>query len=252
MSLLRADNLRKSFGGIQAVAGISVTLIQGEIVALIGPNGAGKSTFFNLLNGQTQPDSGHVLLDGRDITARPTREVFHLGIGRSFQVAATFTSMSVRENVQLAVQSRHREIWRFLLPAARSRRTDAEALLHQVGIEGLADRPCGTLTYADLKRLELALALAGAPRLLLMDEPSAGMAAFERAHMMALVQRLARETNLAVLFTEHNMDAVFGTADRILVMDRGALIAEGAPDEIRANALVQAVYLGQDAASSTP
>lgn len=246
MSLLTARDLRKNFGGVEAVAGVSFTLAAGELLALIGPNGAGKSTCFNLLNGQTPPDSGSVLLDGTDITGWPPRRVWRLGVGRSFQVAATFASMTVRENVQMALIARHGLVWRFLRPAHRLFRAEADALLAQAGLADQADQGCGALAYGALKRLELALALANDPRLLLMDEPAAGLAPADRRVLMDLVRRLARERNCAVLFTEHDMDIVFAVADRIMVMDRGKLIAEGDPAAIRANRLVQAVYLGEE------
>jgi len=228
------------------VAGVSFSLAAGELLALIGPNGAGKSTCFNLLNGQTPPDSGSVVLDGTDITGWPPRRVWRLGVGRSFQVAATFASMTVRENVQMALIARHGLVWRFLRPAHRLFRAEADALLAQAGLVEQADRGCGALAYGALKRLELALALANDPRLLLMDEPAAGLAPADRRVLMDLVRRLARERNCAVLFTEHDMDIVFAVADRIMVMDRGKLIAEGDPAAIRANRLVQAVYLGEE------
>ena len=247
MTLLRVENLHKSFSGVHAVADVSFNLAAGEILALIGPNGAGKSTCFNLLNGQILPDRGRIIFADDDITGKAPRDIFHLGVGRSFQVAATFASMSARENVQMALMSHARQIWRFDTPASQQHAAEADTLLDQVGMAALAARPCGTLAYGDLKRLELAVALANAPRLLLMDEPTAGMAPAERHKLMKLVRRLAHDRNLGILFTEHDMGAVFSTADRILVMDRGALIAEGNPAEIRANPKVRAVYLGEEA-----
>jgi branched-chain amino acid transport system ATP-binding protein len=244
MSLLVARDLWKAFGGVQAVAGVSFDLAAGEVLALIGPNGAGKSTCFNLLNGQTAPDSGRVLLDGREITGTPPRLVCRLGVGRTFQVAATFGSMTVRENVQLALIAGHGLVWRFLTPARRLFAAEADALLDQVGLAQRADQGCGGMAYGDLKRLELALALANDPRVLLMDEPAAGLAPADRHVLMALVRRLARQRQCAVLFTEHDMDVVFAVADRILVMDRGALIAAGDPAAVQADPQVRAVYLG--------
>ncbi len=244
MSALEVRHLRKSFGAIDAVVDVSFAVAPGEILALIGPNGAGKSTCFNMLNGQLRPDSGRVLLAGHDITALPPRAVWRLGVGRTFQVTATFASMTVRENVQTALLSHHRRIWRFWRAADRHAGPEADALLARVGMHSQASRPAGVLAYGDLKRLELAVALANAPRLLLMDEPTAGMAPPERTALMALTRDIARAQNVAVLFTEHDMDIVFGTADRILVLNRGRLIAQGAPAEIRANAEVRAVYLG--------
>ncbi len=250
MSLLVARDLRKDFGGVQAVAGVSFTVAGGELVALIGPNGAGKSTCFNLLNGQIRPDSGQVVLDGTDITGWPPNHVWRLGVGRSFQVAATFASMTVRENVQMALIARHGRVWRFIRPARALFRAQAEALLALVGLADRADQGCGALAYGEVKRLELALALSNDPRLLLMDEPAAGLAPADRLVLMALVRRLAREQGRAVLFTEHDMDVVFTVADRVLVMDRGALIAEGTPDQVRADPRVRAVYLGEEEAAA--
>jgi branched-chain amino acid transport system permease protein len=242
--LLEIRHLRKDYGGVQAVADVSFSLAAGEILALIGPNGAGKSTCFNLLNGQVRPDGGQVVLDGADITAAPPHRIFHLGVGRSFQVAAIFASMTARENVQMALIARHRGVWRFLVPASARHRDSADELLAHVGLRHLAEQGCGTLAYGDAKRLELALALANAPRLLLMDEPAAGLSREERVALMALVRRAAHDDGCAVLFTDHDMDVVFATADRILVMDRGHLIAEGDAATIRADRAVQAAYLG--------
>lgn len=244
MTLLEAHGLKKDYGGVQAVAGMSFRVAAGEIVALIGPNGAGKSTCFNLLNGQVRPDAGRVMLDGVDITGWPPYRVWRQGVGRSFQVAATFASMTVRENVQLALITHHRMVWRFWGRARTLWVVEAEALLTQVGLRDQASVACATLAYGDVKRLELALALANAPRLLLMDEPTAGMAAGDRLGLMDLVRRITRERGCAVLFTEHDMGVVFQVADRILVMDRGALIAEGDAAAVRADGRVRTAYLG--------
>ncbi len=249
MSTLEVRDLRKSFGAIDAVAGLSFTLAPGEMLAVIGPNGAGKSTCFNMLNGQLRPDAGKILLAGpngtmQDITGLPPREIWRLGVGRTFQITATFASMTVRENVQTALLSHHRRTWRFWRPANRHAGPEADRLLARVGMQSQADRPAGILAYGDLKRLELAIALANAPRLLLMDEPTAGMAPAERTALMTLTRDIARTEGVAVLFTEHDMDVVFGVADRILVLNRGHLIAEGPPAEIRENPEIRAVYLG--------
>ncbi len=241
---LEAQNIQKSFGGVRAVDQVSFGVRPGEMLALIGPNGAGKSTCFNLLNGHLKPDGGQVKLLGQDITGLAPRRVWKRGVGRTFQITATFGSMTVRENVQLALQSHRGELARIWSPAWRLRGGQADTLLERVGLAGQARRPCSVLAYGDLKRVELAIALANNPRLLLMDEPTAGMAPAERVGLMALVAEIARERGMSVLFTEHDMDVVFGHADRVLVLDRGRLIAEGTPDEVRANALVQEVYLG--------
>jgi branched-chain amino acid transport system ATP-binding protein len=244
MSLLRVENLTKSFGGVQAVAGISFELAAGELLALIGPNGAGKSTCFNLLNGQLRPEAGRGLLAGRDITGRQPRDVWRLGVGRTFQVTATYGSMTVQENVQLVLLSRARRLYGMWQPVAAQFRTEALALLERVGIADQAQRPCSLLAYGDLKRVELAMALASEPQLLLMDEPTAGMAPAERNELMALTAVLTRERGLGVLFTEHSMDVVFTYAQRVLVMARGRVIAQGAPAQVRDDPQVQEVYLG--------
>lgn len=244
MNVLEAEGLRKSFGGVAAVDGVSFTVAAGEMLALIGPNGAGKSTCFDLVGGQQRADAGRVRLAGRDITALSARARVRAGLGRTFQIAAPFASMTACENVQLTLHAHAGRIWRLWRPAAAGFRAPALELLAAVEMSGLADRPAGALAYGDLKRLDLALALAGAPAVLLMDEPTAGVAPDARPALMALVRRLAARRGLAVLFTEHDMEVVFGVADRVLVLQRGALIAAGAPAEIRADPAVQAAYLG--------
>ena len=244
MTILAVKDLRKSFGGVEAVGGVSFTLAAGEMLALIGPNGAGKTTCFNMLNGQLRPDAGSMTLAGSELAGLKPRHIWRLGVGRSFQITATFASMTVAENVQMALLSHHRRLWSFLPNAARLYRDEAKMLLARVGMDAQADRACGVLAYGDLKRVELAVALAHAPRLLLMDEPTAGMAPVERLDLMALTRGIARDGGVGVLFTEHDMDVVFGHADRILVLNRGNLIAEGTPAEVRADAKVQEIYLG--------
>ncbi len=247
--VLAVAGLAKSFGGVAAVQDVTFAVARGEMLALIGPNGAGKSTCFNLLSGQIRPDRGAVFLDGEVVTGLSPRAIWRRGVGRTFQITATFASMTVRENVQMALISHHRRVWRFRRPARQYFAAEADVLLDPVGMRDQAGRAAGELAYGDLKRLELAMALAHAPRLLLMDEPTAGMAPAERGGLMALARRLAAERAIAVLFTEHDMDVVFGVADRILVLDRGRLIAEGSGAEIRADARVRAVYLGSGATS---
>jgi branched-chain amino acid transport system ATP-binding protein len=244
-ALLEVRDLAKAYGGVHAVRGVSLDVSPGEIVALIGPNGAGKSTCFNALNGQIRPDAGTIRLNGRDIAGWPPRNVWRLGVGRTFQITATFASMSVIENVQMVLLSHAGRVAQLWGLATRAEHERAEALLALVGMLSQAGRPSAELAYGDLKRLELAMALANEPRLLLMDEPTAGMSPRDRVELMALTARIAREKNLGVLFTEHDMDVVFRHADRILVLSRGQLIAEGRPDEVRRNPEVQAVYLGE-------
>jgi len=247
MTVLRVRNLYKGFGGVQAVAGIGFDVAEGELLAMIGPNGAGKSTCFNIVNGQLRPDSGSVTLCGREITGLPPRDVSRLRVGRTFQITATFASMTVAENVQTALIAYRRELRGLWRPAVEMHRDAAMALLARVGMADQADRACGVLAYGDLKRVELAVALANDPVLLLMDEPTAGMAPGERVELMELTAAITRERNIAVLFTEHDMDVVFTNADRIIVLNRGELIAEGTPQEVRANARVRELYLGETA-----
>ncbi|WP_194715135.1 ABC transporter ATP-binding protein [Noviherbaspirillum soli] len=244
MSLLQVRNLRKSYGGVAAVADVSFDLPAGQLLALIGPNGAGKTTCFNMVNGQLRPDAGSIRFDGHELTTMAPRAIWRLGVGRTFQITETFSSMTVVENVQMALLSRERKIFHLWRPAAGFHRDEALQLLSQVGMESQADRPCSVLAYGDVKRVELAIALANAPRLLLMDEPTAGMAPQERHALMALTRKLVAERNIAVLFTEHSMDVVFAYADRIIVLARGKLIAEGDGASIQANPKVQEVYFG--------
>lgn len=244
MSALAIRSLAKAFDGVRAVDDVSFDLRDGEFLALIGPNGAGKSTCFNMINGQIAPDRGQILFEGRDIAGLPSRTIWRRGVGRTFQIAATFGSMTVAENVQMALISHAREIFRAWTPAATRHRTQAIALLAQVGMADSADRPCRELAYGDVKRVELAIALGNDPRLLLMDEPTAGMAPKERNELIALVKRLVRERGVSVLFTEHSMDVVFAFADRIVVLARGKLIAEGDARTIRDDPIVKEVYFG--------
>jgi len=244
-TLLSVEDLSKSYGGVHAVRGVSFSLKAGEILALIGLNGAGKSTCFDMLNGQNRPDSGHIRLLGQDTTGQKPRAIWRLGVGRTFQITATFPTMTVRENIQVALVSYHRRIFDLFASTPRFARDEAAALLQLVGMAGDADRPCGELAYGDLKRLELAIALANQPKLLLMDEPTAGMAPRERIELMRLTASIARQKSIGVLFTEHDMDVVFERADRILVLNRGLLIAQGSPEEVRRDPQVRAIYLGE-------
>jgi len=242
--ILSVRALRKFYGAVKAVNDVSFNVGPGEMVAIIGPNGAGKSTCFNSLNGQIRPDGGSIRFEGRDIGGISPDAAWRAGIGRTFQITATFSSMSVRENVQTVLLSYHRSILSFWRAAASRYRADADELLDLVGMSEQADRLCGVLAYGDLKRVELAMALANKPRLLLMDEPTAGMAPSERISLMALTKRLVTQTGVSVLFTEHDMDVVFSQADRIVVLNRGEVIATGLPAEVRNNGVVQEVYLG--------
>jgi branched-chain amino acid transport system ATP-binding protein len=244
MSLLSVERLSKSFGGVVAAREVTFAVEAGKLIAIIGPNGAGKSTIFNMIGGQLAPDAGRVLLAGQDITGLAPRRIWRQGLARTFQVAQTFLSLSVAENVQMALISLARRTRAWWPDMQGLFRDEALSLLTRVGMVENADRPCSELAYGDVKRVELAIALAAAPKLLLMDEPTAGMAARERAQLMELVAGIARERAIGVLFTEHDMDAVFGYADHVLVLVRGEIIASGLPEEVRANARVREVYLG--------
>jgi len=244
MSLLSVRGLVKSFGGNRAVDDVSFELQPGELLALIGPNGAGKSTTFNMVNGQLRADAGSILLNGRELVGLRPREIWRQGVGRTFQIAETFSSLTVIENVQMALLSASGKVYAFWSRARDHRRPEAMALLDQVGMGAQSDRPCSVLAYGDVKRVELAMAMAHQPRLLLMDEPTAGMAPRERNELMALTKQLVVDRGMAVLFTEHSMDVVFAHADRVIVLARGQLIAQGTPAQIRGDAHVQAVYFG--------
>jgi branched-chain amino acid transport system ATP-binding protein len=244
--MLEIRELSKAFGGVRAVDSVSLTVPAGEIRALIGPNGAGKTTLFNMLTGQLRPDAGEVRWKGDRLTGLPPHAVCRRGVGRTFQITATFASLSALDNVRVARIAHTGRAHSLLMRARRLETEPARALLAQVGLAEQQDRPASVLAYGDLKRLELAVALATEPELLLLDEPTAGMAPAERGALMALASGIARRRGLAVLFTEHDMDVVFSIADRIMVLHQGRVIADGAPAEVRADPLVQRVYLGDE------
>ena len=242
--ILSVRNLSRNFGAIKAVDDVSFDLAKGELLALIGPNGAGKSTCFNMLMGQLKPSSGTVQLMGKNIAGMQPRKIWRMGVGRTFQITATYASMTVVENVQMALMSHHKRLYSLTTFAHKLYRDEALALLDTVGMADQSERHCAVLAYGDLKRLELAVALANDPILLLMDEPTAGMAPRERIALMQLTADILEQRGISVLFTEHDMDVVFAHSNRIMVLNRGQLIADGTVDEIRNNPQVQEVYLG--------
>ncbi|MEC3861243.1 ABC transporter ATP-binding protein [Mesobacterium sp. TK19101] len=242
--ILRVESLKKSYDGFLAVNGVSFSVQKGELKALIGPNGAGKSTCFNMLMGQLKPTAGEVFLNGERITGKQPREIWRKGVGRTFQITGTYQSMTVIENVQMALMSHHRRLFALAPRAWKLYREEAFEFLRTVSMADQADRPCSILAYGDLKRLELAIALTHRPHLLLMDEPTAGMAPSARVALMQLVADIVKEQGVSVLFTEHDMDVVFAHAHHIMVLNRGELIADGSAEEVRANPQVQEVYLG--------
>ena len=245
--ILSVESLAKRFGGLQALGGIDLSVEEGEFHAIIGPNGAGKSTFFNTMTGLLSPDAGRVTFEGRDVTGEPPHVLARRGVGRTFQITSVFHDLTALENVQVAFLAHARQAWS-VWPRARTLHTErARELLALVGLGAAESRPAGTLSHGDQKRLELAIALAGQPRLLLLDEPTAGMAAQERLESIRLVHKVARELGVSCVFTEHDMAVVFAVATRITVLHQGRVLAEGTPAEVRARPEVQQVYLGEAA-----
>lgn len=243
-SVLSVKNLSKSFGGIKAVNNVSFDLAAGELLAFIGPNGAGKTTCFNMLMGQLPADEGQVLLKGERIEGKAPRHIWRMGVGRTFQITATYPSMTVIENVQNALISYHSETLNIFKRARNQYVDEAMSLLELVNMAEQAQRPASVLAYGDLKRLELAVALTNNPDLLLMDEPTAGMAPKERVGLMKLTADIVEDKGLSVLFTEHDMDVVFSHAHRVMVLNRGELIANGSVEDVRNDDRVKEVYLG--------
>ena len=242
--MIETQGLKRAFGGVAAIDGVSLAVARHEIVAIIGPNGAGKSTLFNLLTGHLKPDAGRVTLAGRDVTGIAPHKLCALGVARSFQRTNIFPRLTVFQNVQAALiahRGRGRDLWS---PVEHVYRDEAMALLADVNLADKAPLAGGTLSYGNQKQLELGIALAGKPEILLLDEPTAGMSASETRESMALLRRIAHERGLTLLFTEHDMDVVFGAAQRIAVLHQGRLIAVGTPEAIRADAEVRRVYLG--------
>ena len=239
---LQVRGLVRHFGGVKAVDGVDFEVAEGECVALIGPNGAGKSTCFACIAGQQVPTAGQVLWQGQSLLGLQPRERLARGVARTFQVAQIFEALSVQHNLQLALQASLGQ-WPALQPLSACHLPQAQALLAQAGLEGVAEHEAASLPYGAKKRLELALALAAGPRLLLLDEPAAGLAGQERQSLMQWVRQLANE-GLTVLYTEHNMDAVAGLADRVLVLIEGRLAAQGSFAQIARDLVVQARYLG--------
>ncbi len=248
--VLQTVGLKKRFGGVQAVNGVDLAVPLGDLRAIIGPNGAGKTTFFNLITGDLAHDSGRIYLRGEEVSGLAPHHLCRRGLGRTFQITSIFRRLTALENVQTALLSHYRRHYNLLAPARRLYRDDAFALLERVGLHEQAGKASGILSHGDQRRLEMAIALASAPRLLLLDEPTAGMAPRERHALMGLVSSIAHDTGLTVVFTEHDMDVVFATAKRITVLHQGSVLAEGAPAEVRTNPEVQRVYLGQPASGS--
>jgi branched-chain amino acid transport system ATP-binding protein len=245
--MLEISGLHKSFSGFHAVTDVSLTVEARQIVAVIGPNGAGKSTFFNLITGHLRPDAGRIVLGGRDVTGLPPHRICALGMGRSFQLTNIFPRLTVLQNVQAALLAHHGQGRNFWSRSETLLLDEAEALLASIGLAALAEETAGTLAYGNQKQLELGIALASDPSVLLLDEPTAGMSAGETHETISMLQRIAEERGLTLLFTEHDMAVVFRIAQKIAVLYQGRKLAEGTPDEVRANPEVRRVYLGEHA-----
>ena len=243
--MLEVRGLSKSFAGFHAVADVSLAVPAGQIAAVIGPNGAGKSTLFNLITGHLRPTAGRVLLDGRDITGVPPHRISGMGMGRSFQRTNIFPKLTVFENVQAALLAHRGSGRNFWSRSEALCREESRTLLAAIGLADQAQAIAGTMSYGNQKQLELGIALASDPAVLLLDEPTAGMSATETQETMDLLQRIAAERNLTLLFTEHDMSVVFSVAQKIAVLHQGRLLAEGSPAEMRAHPEVRRVYLGQ-------
>jgi branched-chain amino acid transport system ATP-binding protein len=243
--VLEVRGLAKSFEGFRAVGGVSFDVPRGSISAVIGPNGAGKTTLFNLITGHIRPDAGEVMFKGRNVTGIAPHDLCRLGMGRSFQRTNIFPRLTVFENVQAAYVCHRGRGWSLFDRVGPLYRHETDALLAAVGLRNRAGEVAGLLSHGGQKQLELAIALALEPEILLLDEPTAGMSAGETRDSIALIERLARERNLTLLFTEHDMDVVFQIAQRITVLHQGQVIADGAPADVRRNADVRRVYLGE-------
>ena len=243
--MLEVRDLTKSFDGFVAVSGVTFGVPRGAISAIIGPNGAGKTTLFNLITGHLRPDRGHVTLNGRDVTHVAPHDLCRLGVGRSFQRTNIFPRLTVFENVQAAFICHRGGGWNLLAAGDGVHRDETAALLESVGLAGRAGEVAGFLSHGGQKQLELGLALALEPEILLLDEPTAGMSAAETRESIRLIERIVRERGLTLLFTEHDMEVVFSIAQRLTVLHQGRVIADGAPDEVRRDAEVRRVYLGE-------
>jgi len=242
---LTVEKVKKSFDGFVAVNGVSLSVKKGEICSIIGPNGAGKTTLFNLITGHLPVDEGKLIFKGLDITRMPSYRICRLGMGRSFQRTNIFPRLTVFQNIQAAILAHRGQSFNFFKPVEPFFQEETRAILERVGLKDQAEKVSGSLSYGFQKQLELGIALASEPELLLLDEPTAGMSAQETHHTIDLIGRITREKGLTLLFTEHDMGVVFSISERIMVLHQGRLIAEGSPNEVRNNPDVKKVYLGE-------
>ncbi|HEU0293666.1 MAG TPA: ABC transporter ATP-binding protein [Anaerolineales bacterium] len=244
--IIETQNIRKEFGALVAVDNVSMKVRKNSLHAIIGPNGAGKTTFFNLLSGNLEPTSGHVIFKGRDITHQPVHRTIHFGIGRSFQITNIFPNLTVFENIRLASQALGRDNFKFWQAASafKAYETRAWEVIEKVGLKDRALTPARTLPHGDQRKLELGMILAPDPQVLLLDEPTAGMASEQVPELIALIQDIQSAEDKTVMLVEHNMNVVMSVSDAITVMHLGRVLAEGTPSKIAANKEVQTAYLG--------
>jgi branched-chain amino acid transport system ATP-binding protein len=243
--MLRIEGIQKSFGGFMAVNGANLEVQKSEIVAVIGPNGAGKTTLFNLITGIIKPDGGRVIFKEEEITGLPAYRICKKGVSRSFQVVNIFSRLTVFENVQIAVLSRHGKTFNLFSPSRKLLIEETSDILQSVGLTDKGHSVSGSLSHGDQKALEIAIALGGHPELLILDEPTAGLSPEETVRCIDLIKRLSADLGLTILFCEHDMELVFAIANRIMVMVRGKSIIQGLPADVRCNREVQDAYLGE-------
>jgi len=244
--ILKTDHLSKSFFKYQVLTDVNYQLNRGQIAAIIGPNGAGKSTFFNLVTGYHAVSGGNVYFRGQEITNWARHKIARIGITRAFQVSNIYPKLTTYENVRQSILAQQKRTLNFFTPAGRLAKGETLDLLETTGISGFRNTEAGILSQGDKKKLELALALASKPDLLLLDEPTAGMSSEETHETMQLVKRLNKDIGLSILFTEHDISVIFGYAQKLSVLHQGVLVAEGTPEEVRQNKEAQACYLGEE------
>jgi branched-chain amino acid transport system ATP-binding protein len=244
--ILTVTGLKKSFGGLMAINRVDFSIPKGEINAIIGPNGAGKTTFFNLITGFIRPDSGKIIFESKDITGEKPQHICQFGVARAFQIVNIFPRLSVLKSIQIAIFSRQKKARHLFSYAKKVAKDEALEIIESVGLMEKVEELGGALSQGDQKRLEIGIALAQQPKLLLLDEPTAGMSSLERGSTMELIQKLSQKKDLTILFTEHDMDVVFTIANKIWVLHQGSIIFDGTPEEVKNNEIVQKVYLGEE------
>jgi branched-chain amino acid transport system ATP-binding protein len=245
-TILKVDHLSKAFFKYQVLTDVNYHLERGQIAAIIGPNGAGKSTFFNLVTGYHAVSGGHVFFRGQEITNWARHKIARIGLTRAFQVSNIYPKLTTYQNVRQSILAQEKKTLKFFTPASKLAKSETTELLRLTGLSKFRDTEAGILSQGDKKKLELALALASKPDLLLLDEPTAGMSSEETHETMQLVKRLNEEIGLTILFTEHDISVIFGYAKKLSVLHQGVLIAEGTPEEVRQNKEAQECYLGEE------